>query len=254
MITADTRVADALAARPELRDVLPAFHPAFARLRHPILGRVLPRLVTVREAARIVGVDPDALVAVMNLPRGATVPVAVSAERSPPSRAPAWLLDEDERALDVTAMLDRGEEPLPRILDALRALAPGEVLTVVAPFEPVPLIGLLARQGWSHHVLWDGDVCRVSFARVADPAVPEVAADLGARLAADGPGWRLDVRDLPPPEPMRAVLAAIDRGALPLRVVHRREPVLLYAHLADRGLTWETRAAEGAVEIRIDVA
>ncbi|MFN7144759.1 MAG: DUF1858 domain-containing protein, partial [Myxococcota bacterium] len=87
MITAATRVSDALAERPELRDILPAFHPAFARLAHPVLGRVLPKLVTVADAARIAGVEVDALVAVMNCPVGAPVPRATAPHPAAPAEA-----------------------------------------------------------------------------------------------------------------------------------------------------------------------
>ena len=68
MFTLDTRMSDALAARPELRTILAAFHPAFAKLSHPVLGKILPRLVNVADAARIAGVDAEAMLAVMELP------------------------------------------------------------------------------------------------------------------------------------------------------------------------------------------
>ena len=50
MFTLTTRMSEALAERPELRTILPAFHPARGELSHPVLGEVLPRLVTVPAA------------------------------------------------------------------------------------------------------------------------------------------------------------------------------------------------------------
>lgn len=250
MITAQTRVSDALSQRPELRDILPAFHPMFERLRHPVLGRVLPRLVTVADAARIAGVDLDALVAVMNLPAGAQPPVAETRPRTAAQPAPAWLDPAREVVLDVRPILDRGEEPMRAIFDALRGLSDGEVLTVLAPFEPVPLVGLLARQGWAAHIRWEGDRCHATFGRGV-AKTRDGAVDFAERLVHGEMGWVLDVRGLEPPEPMRLVLAAIE-GHLPLLVLHHREPSLLLPLLAERGLTAQIEHREDRVEIRID--
>ncbi|MDP2305629.1 MAG: DUF2249 domain-containing protein [Pseudomonadota bacterium] len=261
MITASTSVADALAERPSLRDVLPAFHPAFAKLNHPILGRILPRLATVADAARMVGVDLDTLVAVMNLPDGRPVPTAQPAPRPPSAPAPVWFDPSDPGGrvtlLDARPLLAANEDPLARILAALRGLPPGGQLTVIAPFEPVPLVGLLARQGWSSWTRWDGADCRVTFSH-GDVVVPDPVglggagepADAGGAEREEG-GWRIDVSTLPPPEPMRRVLAAVDTGALPLRVIHAREPALLYPKLVERGLVWEVRPRAGGVEIHV---
>jgi uncharacterized protein (DUF2249 family) len=247
VITSSTRVSDALRQRPDLLQILPAFHPAFARLAHPILGKILPRLVTVADAARIAGVDPDVLVSVMNLPPGAPLPEAKGTLHDVVPE-PTWLDGVTARILDVRPKLEAGEDPLSVILAAIRALDPGEVLTVIAPFEPVPLIGLLGRQGWSHHTAWEGDVCRTSFGHRGE-AAPE--AHIEAEVVPDGAGFSIDVRQLEPPEPMRQVIAALDAGKLPLRVVHHREPALLYPKLTERGLTWEVAVTGDHVEINI---
>ncbi len=59
------------------------------------------------------------------------------------------------KLLDVRASLARGEEPLPLIRARVDALAPGEGLTIVAPFMPAPLIELLKSEGFQarmeHH-------------------------------------------------------------------------------------------------------
>ncbi|HSB64149.1 MAG TPA: DUF2249 domain-containing protein [Thermoanaerobaculia bacterium] len=50
--------------------------------------------------------------------------------------------------LDVRPDLARGEEPLTKILTAARVIHPGGRLVVQAPFEPVPLFGVLAKLGF----------------------------------------------------------------------------------------------------------
>jgi hypothetical protein len=253
MITASTRVSDALARRPSLREVLPAIHPAFARLNHPVLGRILPRLTTVADAARIVGVDVDTLVAIMNLPEGHPIPTAEPVARSPPTPAPGWFDAARTTVLDARPLLAAGQDPLASILLALRSLPPGGQLTVMAPFEPVPLVGLLARQGWASWTRWEGEACLVSFAHglTSSEATGEAVDSTEAAPEREGEGWRIDVSTLPPPEPMRRVLAAVDAGALPLRVIHAREPALLYPKLVERGLAWDVRPREGGVEIHV---
>ncbi|MGH3068114.1 MAG: DUF2249 domain-containing protein [Streptosporangiaceae bacterium] len=55
-----------------------------------------------------------------------------------------------------------GGEPFGTIMAAVAALADGEELVVLAPFEPVPLEGVLGSQGFSYH---DADRCRRAFLR-----------------------------------------------------------------------------------------
>lgn len=54
------------------------------------------------------------------------------------------------RTLDVRPDLERGDEPFVRIMEAAVATQPGEVLEIIAPFEPVPLYGVLGERGFSH--------------------------------------------------------------------------------------------------------
>lgn len=237
MFTLDTRVSTALAARPELRTLLPAFHPAFEKLNHPVLGRIMPKLVTVRDAARVAGVDPEALLEVMNLegPPAAVTPLAeVQRATEPP---PPWLEGATVEVLDLQPMLADNTEPFPAIMGALRALPTGAVLQTLTPFEPAPLRSLLGKRGWESHAAWVGEVCTTSFFRRPDAHLEPTEAP--ARRPRPAPtGHTLDLRGLEPPQPLQAVLAALDGGALPLELRHHREPALLYPRLDARGLTW----------------
>jgi hypothetical protein len=248
MFTLTTRMSEALAARPELRRILPAFHPAFGKLAHPILGKVLPRLVTVEDAARVAGVDPGSLLAVLNLP-GPPAAAVVLERRDEPT--PAWLHGAPVSNLDVRPTLEQGEEPFAAILAGFRSLAAGTVLTVLVPFEPAPLRRLMEDRGWRSHVAWVGDTCHASFWRPPDGGRPPAALDPGTRLVRHEDGWTLDVRGLEPPEPLRLALTALDGGSLPLTILHHREPALLYPRLVERGLTWTVGTHGADVEIRI---
>lgn len=56
------------------------------------------------------------------------------------------------KRLDVRPLLQRGEEPLPAILQRVQALATGEGLILIAPFLPSPLLELLGSQGFQSKV------------------------------------------------------------------------------------------------------
>lgn len=52
--------------------------------------------------------------------------------------------------LDVRPLLARGDEPFVPIMEAAATIQPGDTLTLIAPFEPVPLYGVLGERGFSH--------------------------------------------------------------------------------------------------------
>lgn len=139
--------------------------------------------------------------------------------------------------LDVREDVRSGCRPFERIMSAVAALAPDDVLVLRAPFEPIPLYAALGKRGFLHRAERLGpDDWSVSFYREG-----------GSRRV-------LDVRGLEPPEPMVRVLEEVERlspGAV-LEVRHDRRPMFLYPQLEARGLVHETDESEpGIVRIRI---
>lgn len=61
-----------------------------------------------------------------------------------------WQVDITSRAhvVDARPILAAGDEPFDAIMDAAGRVGPDEILVVWAPFEPVPLEGVLAEQGF----------------------------------------------------------------------------------------------------------
>lgn len=72
----------------------------------------------------------------------------------------------DMATVDARPIIAGGGEPFETIMTAATSLAPGEELVVLAPFEPVPLEGVLSSQGFSYSAedLGGGD-WRVTFRR-----------------------------------------------------------------------------------------
>ena len=72
--------------------------------------------------------------------------------------------------LDVRPDLARGEEPFSKIMSAARAIPSGGCLVLIAPFEPVPLYGVLGKLGFDHRTENLGaEGFRVTFLRSASP-------------------------------------------------------------------------------------
>jgi uncharacterized protein (DUF2249 family) len=136
--------------------------------------------------------------------------------------------------LDVREDLHRGTEPFSRIVAAVTALGPSQVLVLRAPFESAPLYRVLGQRGFAH---W-------TESRAAD--------DWSVWIYPDRVG--LDVRGLEPPAPMVRVLETLDRLApgQRLEVRHDRRPIFLYPQLDERGFAHETDEPEpGLVRIVI---
>jgi uncharacterized protein (DUF2249 family) len=76
MIRKTDRVSTVLGGDESLIDVFIALSPAFERLRNPAMRKVMSRLVTVEQAAKMAGVNADVLVARLNTPGAAAVPDA----------------------------------------------------------------------------------------------------------------------------------------------------------------------------------
>ncbi len=70
--------------------------------------------------------------------------------------------------VDARPIIASGGEPFETIMSAASSLSDGEDLVVLAPFEPVPLEGVLSSQGFTYEAedLGGGD-WRVTFRRPA---------------------------------------------------------------------------------------
>lgn len=149
--------------------------------------------------------------------------------------------------LDVREELRNGGEPLPRILQAVKRLLPGQALRLRATFEPIPLYAVLGRQGFAHHAQRRGEGdWEVLFARGDESGAKAQAAPVAqpAPRKDDTVVWpepkaSLDNRGLSPPEPMIRILNTLEHLAAGevLEAFNEREPMFLYPELEQRGAT-----------------
>lgn len=261
-ITALDRVSDVLARDEALVEVFVRHAPLFEKLRNRALRRMMSRLVTVEQAARMANVPVEVLVRHLNeavgIDGGAAPPLAapvrdpgVADQATRPSGAPVV-------ELDVRDALRAGREPFSAIMAAASALADGDVLHLRTIFEPIPLYAVMWKRGFAHESLrrsdddWSIWFWRTAVAAAAplvplvSVAVPSAAVvamgrPVDVEVAHDLPHavW-LDVRGLEPPEPLTRTLAALQE--LPpgrqLVQVNVRVPIFLLPMLAERGFAY----------------
>lgn len=264
-VRATDRVSDVLVRDEALLEVFVGYAPHFAKLRNRTMRRVMARLVTVEQAARMAGVEVEGLLEALNQALGITAtdrpaaPLAASREEPVPQHRP---IEANEIVLDVREALRAGREPFSMIMRAVNTLAPTDVLRLRTTFEPVPLFQVLAKRGFAHEAAEHGpEDWSVWFWRPAKVVGPQqtrpALAPLGAMPAhgADGvPLSWIDVRGLGPPEPMVRTLEILDR--LPddhvLVQVNVRVPRFLLPVLEERGYVYEVREiAPDQVQVHI---
>ena len=274
MIRSDDRLSEVLGRDAGMLDVIAAAAPQLRGLRNPVTRKVMGRLATIAQVARLAGIEPDLLVHRINRALGADTATGAGTDEATPlphkekvmggSGPPAHLAavsQEFIEDLDVREDLRNGREPFSRIMRARSALASGGVLRLRATFEPVPLYGVMTRQGFDHWTEELGaDDWRVWFypremssnRATAEADAPTEKAGHPAESSQDAGVVVLDVRDLDPPEPMVRTLAALEK--LPaggtLVQVNERVPQFLLPRLEELGFEHSIRD-DGAGVVRV---
>jgi len=266
-------VSDVLARDESLIEVLVRRAPALAKLRNRAMRRVMARLVTIEQAARIAKIPPVLLVQDLNRALGIRTPdddQRTASNDAPASKSPEPRPSRPGGArvveLDVRTELRAGREPFSTIMRAVAALEESEVLRLRATFEPLPLCAVLSKRGlafrteehavddWSAWFWHAGNESgRASEATESSVEAPGTHHDDIAPAASDE-RW-LDVRGLEPPEPMMRTLAALEHMPRDHTLVHVnvRVPQFLLPILAERGFSFtidETRSDAILVRIR----
>jgi len=158
------------------------------------------------------------------------------------------------KILDVRPILRNGGEPFQEIMEAVRGLAPGQGLKLVAPFRPQPLFQVMEGRGFDHEAREiESGHWEVLFTPRADVAPVETSADADSPESWPDPTLHLDLSDLDPPEPMVRILAAAEElgeGKV-LFAVLSREPVFLFPELSKRGHQWAGNFDETGMAYRI---
>ena len=268
-----------------LIDVIAGHSPQLEKLRHSPMRKIMARVTTVAQAARLCKVPTAELLRELNHAIGIEIePDAVAPADAPadaPANAPEQLADsppvpsfDGAVEVDVRDELSKGGEPFSRIMSAVAALAPDGVLHLRAPFEPVPLLAVMSKRGFdSRTEKHADDDWSVWFFRTGKagteptsehetphpaPAAPQPSAAVAEDVDRDDAPVRsevwIDVRDMEPPEPLVRTLEVLETLPVGSVLIQRnlRVPQFLLPMLTQRGFHFtidETQSEE--VHVRI---
>ena len=149
-ITPSTKVADLLAAYPELEDVLIEMAPPFRKLRNPLLRRSVAKVASLSQAAAVARLPVSEFVNKLRVAVG-QVPTMdePDSENTYFTARPRWV-DRGRIAvtIDERIMSTETEMPLKRMMQKAVCLEEGDVLELVTTFLPAPGIDVMKAKGF----------------------------------------------------------------------------------------------------------
>lgn len=265
-----TKISDILRHNTGAVEAIAAINPHFNKLRNPVLRRVLAPRVTVADAARIGKCAPsdilERLRAIGFDIEDETTPAAPGAPApagSMPGPVDAAIGSGQVRVLDVRPVLEGGKDPFQQIMAELKTLPDGHALEVVNSFEPVPLIAILDKQGFSSRVEHRDDAVHTFFLKTgpkhrddAETGIFRVSPEAleAEKTRYQGRCREIDVRDLEMPLPMMTILSELETlpAGKALYVHHKKVPQYLLPELSERRYeTWIAEVGEGNVKMLI---
>ncbi|MBN8851892.1 MAG: DUF2249 domain-containing protein [Sphingobacteriales bacterium] len=258
-INANTRISEVLKGHPAALETIIGISPRFARLRNPLLRRLMAARTSIAAASRMGGCTVnDFFTKLKGL--GFVIGKEEESEISGGMTAVPAFMQKVEAGevveLDVRPVIEGGKDPLGIILAEIRALPAGMVLKIVNSFEPSPLIILLENKGFQSWTETIEDSLVYTYFFHPESSLPEVA--VAESPAADdweqviqrfaGRLTTIDVRSLEMPMPMLTIIGALDNlcAGEALFVHHKRIPVFLLPELAERGFEYRVREIDEA--------
>lgn len=142
IITPKTKVYDLLEAYPELEKILIESAPEFKKLKNPVLRKTIARITNISQAATIGGLNVEELVNRLRDEVGqGNIGQLDDTGSKYVTACPEWFgIESIVNTIDIRDMLGRGEQPVHEVLAAIRRLNENEILEIIAPFIPAPLI------------------------------------------------------------------------------------------------------------------
>ena len=162
IITPKTKIHALLEAYPELEETLILAAPPFKKLRNPVLRRTIARVTTLSQAASVGGLKVEELINTLREAAGQQLQDHHEQEGSQYNfETPDWFaVASITLSIDISDMLNAGEQPVHEVLSAIKKLNPGEIIEIRAPFLPAPLIDKATGLGYAH---WVNEVAEDDF-------------------------------------------------------------------------------------------
>lgn len=154
IITPKTKIHDLLEAYPELEETLISAAPQFKKLKNPILRKTIAKVTSLSQAAIIGGLKVEELINTLRDAAGQQLQDNYAGEETSYNfKIPEWHSpDAVSGTIDISDMLNAGEQPVHEVLSALKKLKEGEILEIRASFIPAPLIDKAIGLGYNYWV------------------------------------------------------------------------------------------------------
>ncbi|QCR22475.1 DUF2249 domain-containing protein [Pontibacter sp. SGAir0037] len=264
-IAPNTKISAIIKANPEAIEAIASINKHFARLRNPLLRKVLASRVTIADAARIGCCEVDTFFEKL-VPLGFTInnssatPTAAQLPKPEPELPgfPVDLSEDNILSLDVREAISTGQDPFLEIMGAVEEIGSHKVLRLINTFEPTPLIAILQKKGYTSFTEEKAaDLVYTYFRKQTAPAIQATENTLELALSFEAIEKRfegkckyLDVRHLEIPQPMISILNELE--LLPpdraLYVAHKRIPQYLLPQLQERGFSYTSKSV-GLAEV-----
>jgi len=152
IITPKTKIYDLLEAFPQLEDELIGMAPQFIKLKNPILRKTITKITNLNQAASIGGLNVEELINTLRNKVGQSNIDTLKSENNIYNiEKPEWFNESMVvNTIDIRDMLQAGEQPVHEVLSAIKKLKENEILKVVAPFIPAPLLDKSMSLGYKH--------------------------------------------------------------------------------------------------------
>jgi uncharacterized protein (DUF2249 family) len=152
IITPKTKIYDLLEAYPELEEILIASAPEFKKLKNPVLRKTIARITNISQAATIGNLKVEELVNKLREKAGqGSLEQLDDIGAKYMTICPEWFRRESvAQTIDVREMLNRDEQPVHEVLSAIKKLNENEILEIIAPFVPAPLLDKTLSLNYKH--------------------------------------------------------------------------------------------------------
>lgn len=151
-ITPKTKIYDLLDAYPELEDVLIGLAPQFKKLKNPVLRKTITKITSLSQAATIGGLNVEEMINVLRKEVGQEeIGSLTESGATYQTEQPDWFdAIKVSQSIDIREMLHAGEQPVHEVLSAVKKLKDKEILEVIAPFIPAPLLDKSLSMNYQH--------------------------------------------------------------------------------------------------------
>ncbi len=159
IITPKTKIYDLLEAYPTLEDVLIEMAPEFRKLKNPVLRKTIARITSISQAAIVGRLNVEELVNRLRNEVGlGSIEAIDDAGNKYNTVQPEWFSRQAiVNTIDIREMLNRDEQPVHEVLAAIRKLNDNQILEIIAPFIPAPLLDKSLSLGYKHWLSKDND-------------------------------------------------------------------------------------------------